>query len=268
LAILEGLAVSDQTDAQNPDVPDVRQADTPTGDDGSTGYKRPPAKNRFRKGQSGNPFGRRKGQRNMPAILNDILAQTVKVKQGNKSERMTKGEAAIKMIMSKAQNGDRRAIDAISSLADKIGRIDDMNSGGLPSGIMLVPGVAKSSAEWNIAAAAKRKRDTDNDERWKADAPILKREEAALRNTMAVHNGTQLGDEAAARLDELIHSTIYTSNLYTLYSLESLVPPEDAVVGASKERVAKLPWNQREFIEMPFSKRDEYIRTHSESSEP
>jgi hypothetical protein len=113
--------VNDQTDAQNGKASSVRQVDTPTADDGRIGYKRPPAKSRFRKGQSGNPFGRRKGQRNMPAILNDILAQTVTVKQGNKSERMTKGEAVIKMIMSKAQNGDRRAIDAISFLAEKIG---------------------------------------------------------------------------------------------------------------------------------------------------
>ena len=73
----------------------------------------------FRKGQSGNPMGRRKGQRNVPAVLNDILAQTVTVKQGNNSERMTKGEATIKIIMSKAQNGDRRAIDAVSFLAEK-----------------------------------------------------------------------------------------------------------------------------------------------------
>jgi hypothetical protein len=259
--------VTDQTDAQNPDLPDV-QVDAPTCEDGRTGYKRPPAKSRFRKGQSGNPFGRRKGQRNMPAILNDILAQTVTVKQGNKSERMTKGEAAIKMIMSKAQNGDRRAIDAISSLAEKIGRVDDMNSGtGLRAGIMLVPGVAKSSEDWNIMMAAYRKRKAEKDEQRKADAPRLKREEAALRNTIALHKGTPLADDAVARLHALTHSDEYLSNLYILQSLESLVPPEDAVVGAPKERVAKLPWDQQEFIRMPFFQRDEYIRTHSENSE-
>src|SRR4051812_22214904 len=98
-------------DNQNAALPGVEHGDTSTVDDGKTGYKRPPVKSRFRKGQSGNPFGRRKGQRNLPAVLNEILAQTVTVKQGNKSERVTKGEAAIKIIMSKAQNGDRRAID-------------------------------------------------------------------------------------------------------------------------------------------------------------
>jgi Family of unknown function (DUF5681) len=254
--------VVNQTDAHNPDVPDVSQVDAQTGDDGRIGYKRPPAKSRFRKGQSGNPFGRRKGQRNMPAILEDILAQTVMVKQGSKSERMTKGEAVVKMIMSKAQNGDRRAIDAISFLAEKIGRVDDMNSEtGLRAGIMLVPGVAKSSEDWNIMMAAYRKRKAEKDEQRKADAPRLKREEAALRNTIALHKGTPLADDAAARLHALTHSDEYLSNFYTLQSLESLVPPE-AIAGAPKERVAKLPWDTQEFTQLPFFKRDEYVRTH------
>ena len=59
----------------------------------------------------------------------------------------------------------------------------------------------------------------------------------------------------------------YLTNIHVWQSLESLVRPEDAITGASKERVAKLPWNQREFIEMPFSKRDEYIRTHQQNIE-
>lgn len=262
--------MNDQTDAQNGKASSVRQAETSTDDDGRIGYKRPPAKSRFRKGQSGNPFGRRKGQRNMPAILNDILAQTVMVKQGNKSERMTKGEAAIKMIMSKAQNGDRRAIDAISFLAEKIGRVDDRNSEtSLRGGIMLVPGVAKSSEEWLETMAAYKKRSAEKDEQRKADAPRLAREEASLRNTIALHSGTPLADDAARRLNELTHSDEYLSNFYIkTQPAPSLTPSNNIGADAPKKRVAKLPWNQREFIEMPFSKRDEYIRTHSESIEP
>jgi hypothetical protein len=207
----------DEIDAQYAREPDGSQVEAPTGEDGRIGYKRPPTKNRFRKGQSGNPFGRRKGQRNMPAILNDILAQTVMVKQGNKSERMTKGEAVLKMIMSKAQNGDRRAIDAISFLAEKIGRVDDRNSEtSSRGGIMLVPGVAKSSEEWNIMMAAYRKRKAEKDEQQKADAPRLIREVAALRDTIALHKGTPRGDDAAVHLEELTHSTEYLSNMYVL----------------------------------------------------
>jgi hypothetical protein len=261
--------MNDHDGVQNAALSDVRQVDTPNVDERGTGYKRPPAKNRFRKGQSGNPFGRRKGQRNMPAILNDVLAQTVTVKQGTKSERMTKGEAAIKMIMSKAQNGDRRAIDAVAFLAEKIGRLEDVNSAtSLRGGIMLVPGVAKSSEEWNILMAAHRKKTAEKDEQRKADAPRLEREEASLRNTIALHRGTPLADEAAIHLKELTHSIEYLSNFYIkMNPAPSADPLKDTAVAAPEERIAKLPWDQQEFIRMPFCKRDEYIRTHSESSE-
>lgn len=64
----------------------------------------------------------------MAPVLKEVLQQTVTVKQGDKSERLTKGEALIKVIMNKANNGDRRAIDAVSILAEIIGRIEDKNS--------------------------------------------------------------------------------------------------------------------------------------------
>jgi hypothetical protein len=53
--------------------------------------------------------------------------------------------------------------------------------------------------------------------------------------------------------------------LSILQSLQSRVLAEYAVVGAPK--VAKLPWDQQEFIRMSFCGRNKYIRTHSESSE-
>jgi hypothetical protein len=257
--------VNDQTDAQNAGVSSVRQVDTPTVDDERIGYKRPPAKSRFRKGQSGNPFGRRKGQRNMPAILNDILAQTVLVKQGNNSERMTKGEAAIKMIMSKAQNGDRRAIDAVTYLADKIGRLEDVNSAtSSRGGIMLVPGVAESPEAWKMAMAAHKKRSAEKDEQRRADAPRLQREEASLRNTIALHKGTPVADDAAIRLEELTHSMEYLTNMYVVMRP---VPSSKHTPVKVPVRVAKLPWNPQEYIQLPFYAREEYAHTHAESSE-
>jgi hypothetical protein len=93
---------------------DMKSIVAPTTNPNKAGYKRPPVENRFPKGKSGNPFGRKKGQRNMATVLHEVLQQTVKVKQGDKSQRLTKGEALIKVIMSKANNGDRQAIDAVS----------------------------------------------------------------------------------------------------------------------------------------------------------
>ena len=83
--------------------------------------------------------------------------------------------------MSKVQNGDRRAIDAVSFLAEKIGRMDDVNSKtSLRGGIMLAPGMA-TPEEFKQMLAEKRKHDAEMDERTEGDAPELERKEATLR---------------------------------------------------------------------------------------
>jgi hypothetical protein len=56
--------------------------------------------------------GRRKGQRNLVPVLREVLRQTVTVKMA-KAQRMSKSEALIQMLLSKAHNGDRRAINAM-----------------------------------------------------------------------------------------------------------------------------------------------------------
>jgi hypothetical protein len=119
--------------------------------DGEVGYKHPPVKSQFRKGQSGNPRGRRKGQRNLAPVLREVLRQTVKVKRGGKTERMSKGEALIQMLLSKAHSGDARAIEAVLVLTEKIARIDTPQPKLAGPGnyeFMVVPGVAGSVEEW------------------------------------------------------------------------------------------------------------------------
>jgi len=91
----------------------------PKATEGKVGYKHPPVTSQFRKGQSGNPRGRRKGQRNLAPVLREVLRQTVKVKRGGKTERMSKGEALIQMLLSKAHSGDARAIEAVLVLTEK-----------------------------------------------------------------------------------------------------------------------------------------------------
>ncbi len=86
--------------------------------DGKVGYKHPPVKSQFRKGQSGNPRGRRKGQRNLTPVLLEVLHQTVTVKQAGKAQRMSKGAALIQMLLSKAHKGDGRAIKALLLLTE------------------------------------------------------------------------------------------------------------------------------------------------------
>jgi hypothetical protein len=81
----------------------------------------------------------------------EILSQQVTVKQGGKARRVSKGDAVILMLMSKAQNGDGRAVKAMLYLLEKIARVDtpDLQLGGHGGyEFMLVPGVAASAEEW------------------------------------------------------------------------------------------------------------------------
>src|SRR6267143_103492 len=137
---------------------EIQTNSDPNTTDGKVGYKHPPVKSQFRKGQSGNPRGRRRGQRNLSAVLAEVLRQTVTVKQGGKALRMNKGEALIQMLLAKAHNGDGRAIKAMLYLTEKIGRIDnaELKLGGRGNyEFMLVPGVATSSEEWQREIAAR-----------------------------------------------------------------------------------------------------------------
>src|ERR1700720_1026044 len=119
----------------------MKNINEPNAAEAATGYKRPPVEHQFPKGKSANPSGRRKGQRNLATVLTEVLAQTVKVKHGNKSEVMTKGEACIKILMSKAHNGDHRAVEALTTLTEKIGRLEEPPKDDNFE-FMLVPGMA------------------------------------------------------------------------------------------------------------------------------
>jgi len=233
----------------------------PATDESDAGYKHPPVKSRFPKGKSGNPFGRKKGQRNMATVLKEVLQQTVTVKQGDKSERLTKGEALIKVIMNKANNGDRRAIGAVSIFAEKIERIEDKNSEtSQAGGVMLVPGVAASLEEWKAAAAKKVRDQEERDRVRKEEARTFRKWEADYLAIINEHKGTPFGDFAAARLAEFKNTDRYRTN----YFLHWYPPEEEIAVDPPKEEPpAKLPWDADEYVRMPFSARDEYARTHS-----
>src|SRR6516225_1371379 len=56
----------------------------------SVGYGRPPVHSRFKPGQSGNPKGRRKGQRNVRTVVDGELSQRIRVREGNRTRSLTK----------------------------------------------------------------------------------------------------------------------------------------------------------------------------------
>jgi len=53
----------------------------------STGYKRPPVATRWKKGQSGNPSGRKKGSLNLATDLIAELGEIIQINEGGSPYR-------------------------------------------------------------------------------------------------------------------------------------------------------------------------------------
>jgi hypothetical protein len=81
------------------------------------GYGHPPKDTRFKKGQSGNPRGRRKGSHNVASVFARTLREKVVINEQGQRKQVTKLEAAVKQFVNKAASGDLRALQMLVALA-------------------------------------------------------------------------------------------------------------------------------------------------------
>lgn len=64
----------------------------------------------FKPGQSGNPKGHPKGQRNLSTILREMLAESVEVTIDGKKTKVQFQDVLVRKLVKKANEGDLRAI--------------------------------------------------------------------------------------------------------------------------------------------------------------
>jgi hypothetical protein len=80
-------------------------------DDGGdeVGYGKPPRAHQFRPGQSGNPKGRPKGTKNEATMLDELLFQKIKIREGGRERRITLFEAMFRRFAEDALKGNTKA---------------------------------------------------------------------------------------------------------------------------------------------------------------
>lgn len=89
------------------------------GDNYEVGYSKPPKSGMFKKGQSGNPKGRRKRVKNFKSELEDVLSSKVTVTADGKPKSVSTVEAALMRLKEKALKGDPRALSLLLNYAEE-----------------------------------------------------------------------------------------------------------------------------------------------------
>ena len=87
----------------------------------AVGYGKPPVHTRFRKGQSGNPKGRRKGQRNIRTVVDEALRQRIIIREGDRIRSLTKLDGIIVTMVNAALKGDAKAVASLLTIVRALG---------------------------------------------------------------------------------------------------------------------------------------------------
>lgn len=81
-----------------------------------TGYKRPPTATRWKKGQSGNPTGKKKGTPNLKTDLMSELGEFIQITESGAPRRITKQRALLKSLAARGIQGDTKAANLVLNL--------------------------------------------------------------------------------------------------------------------------------------------------------
>ena len=79
-----------------------------------------PRSRRFKPGQSGNPRGRPRGTRNLSTDLTQLLKKRIRVREDGETRHISRQEAILLSLYSKAVRGDVRAIMSILTMLMKL----------------------------------------------------------------------------------------------------------------------------------------------------
>ncbi|MCB9988263.1 MAG: hypothetical protein H6868_02890 [Rhodospirillales bacterium] len=84
--------------------------------DYEVGYGKPPVKNQFKPGESGNPKGRPPRSENFKTIAREILDEQISIQQNGRRRTVTTRRALVMALIAAAMKGDRKAMEMLKSM--------------------------------------------------------------------------------------------------------------------------------------------------------
>jgi hypothetical protein len=112
------------------------------------GYGKPPRANRFRKGRTGNPRGKRQGEENTISAFKRIVSRRVKIKDDEQVRTITLAEAVILKNYNAALQKNPFAMNNIFQLAEHAGEFVDTTDPKQVGRPLFVPEKAKTMEEF------------------------------------------------------------------------------------------------------------------------
>jgi hypothetical protein len=95
--------------------------------DYDVGYGRPPKANQFRKGQSGNPKGRKRSKENFIAVFKRLATKRVKVNNNGAVKSLSMADAILLRNYQAALKQDETAMGNMLRLAEYVGETQDQH---------------------------------------------------------------------------------------------------------------------------------------------
>ncbi len=92
--------------------------------------------NQFKKGKSGNPFGRPKGARNTKTIVQEVANERHSYTEDGKTKKLPAAELVLKILQREALRGNLRAAKKLDALREKFGASAHSGEG---YGFLVVP---------------------------------------------------------------------------------------------------------------------------------
>jgi hypothetical protein len=101
------------------------EPEPPAGSNHKVGYKSPPKHTRWKKGQSGNPKGRKKRRivNDLSTLFHEILVEEIKVREGGRVRKITTLEAIIQACINSALGANTNALRRLCGLGERTGML-------------------------------------------------------------------------------------------------------------------------------------------------